>query len=375
MTAGRARSTVSIKKLDDGKWQVRWRESDGSQRARRFRTKAEATAFEASTLAEIASGKYVATASQTGTTVAELADLWLAASLHLAPGTLHTYRRDLNRYILPSFGMRRLRDVNSAAIQQFLGDEVKTLAPSSVHRHYRTMRTMFEWAKTAKILSTNPCDSVRPPKLTKDEPNFLTIEQIDALADAMPERYRAFVLVGAYGGFRFGELCGLRRGNVDGNKVKIVEQLSWRDGRALREPPKTLSSRRTVPLPSSVADILDSHLRQFSQPGADGLVFPNKADNPIAPSFRTNVWRPACYRAGLASRVRSGSSWKYENAPKIHDLRHTAVALAIAAGAHPKQIQARLGHASITTTLNTYGHLFATLDDDLTDRLDRLREI
>jgi hypothetical protein len=54
----------------------------------------------------------------------------------------------------------------------------------------------------------------------------------------------------------------------------------------------------------------------------------------------------------------------------FHDLRHTAVALAIAEGAHPKAIQARLGHASITMTLNTYGHLFPSLDVELADRLD-----
>lgn len=365
---------MSVKKLADGKWQVRWRESDGSQRARRFRTKAEATAFEATTMTSIRSGKYVSTATETGTSVAELAEQWLAASIHLAAGTLHTYRRDLDRYILPQFATWRLRDVSPEAVQQFLVRELKTLAPSSVHRHYRTLRTMFEWARAAKMVASNPCDTVRPPKLTRDEPNFLTVEQVDALADAMPERYRALVYVGAYGGLRFGELCGLRRSNVDGNKVTVVEQLSWRNGVMFREPPKTSSSRRTVPLPSSIADMLDGHLRQFSQPGPDGIVFTNKANNPISPSFRTNVWRPACFRAGLASRVRVGSSWKYENAPKIHDLRHTAVALAIAAGAHPKQIQARLGHSTITTTLNTYGHLFATLDDDLTNRLDALRE-
>jgi integrase len=60
-------------------------------------------------------------------------------------------------------------------------------------------------------------------------------------------------------------------------------------------------------------------------------------------------------------------------APTFHHLRHTSAALAIAEGAHPKAIQARLGHASITTTLNLYGHLFPSLDVELADRLDDLR--
>jgi integrase len=59
--------------------------------------------------------------------------------------------------------------------------------------------------------------------------------------------------------------------------------------------------------------------------------------------------------------------------PTFHHLRHTAAALAIAEGAHPKAIQARLGHASITTTLNLYGHLFPSLDVELAERLDEVR--
>jgi integrase len=62
-----------------------------------------------------------------------------------------------------------------------------------------------------------------------------------------------------------------------------------------------------------------------------------------------------------------------EPGPRFHDLRHHAAAVAIAAGAHPKAIQARLGHASITTTLNVYGGLFPSLDEELADRLDAAR--
>ena len=57
----------------------------------------------------------------------------------------------------------------------------------------------------------------------------------------------------------------------------------------------------------------------------------------------------------------------------IHDLRHTAVALMVAAGVHPKAIQARMGHASISVTLDRYGHLFPQIDAEVADALDRLR--
>ncbi|MDQ3662848.1 MAG: site-specific integrase [Actinomycetota bacterium] len=74
-------------------------------------------------------------------------------------------------------------------------------------------------------------------------------------------------------------------------------------------------------------------------------------------SFRSSHWLPATRKAGLEG-------------VRFHDLRHSAVALAIAQGAHPKEIQARLGHSSITTTLNVYAHLFPSLDEQLANRMD-----
>jgi hypothetical protein len=89
-----------------------------------------------------------------------------------------------------------------------------------------------------------------------------------------------------------------------------------------------------------------------------GLVFPNRAGKPIATSsFNTAHWKPAKRQAAL-DRLR----W--------HDLRHTAVALAIAQGAHPKAIQARLGHSSVQVTLDRYGHLFPELDAAIADGLE-----
>jgi hypothetical protein len=89
------------------------------------------------------------------------------------------------------------------------------------------------------------------------------------------------------------------------------------------------------------------------------LVFPHRAGNPIHPSsFNTAHWKPAKAQVGL-------------DGLRFHDLRHTAVALAIAQGAHPKAIQARMGHSSVQVTLDRYGHLFPELDADIADGLDK----
>ncbi len=76
----------------------------------------------------------------------------------------------------------------------------------------------------------------------------------------------------------------------------------------------------------------------------------------MSSSFWNNHFRPAKAKAGVQCRV--------------HDLRHTSVALAIAAGAHPKAIQSRMGHSSINVTLDRYGHLFPTLDENIATTFD-----
>jgi integrase len=121
-------------------------------------------------------------------------------------------------------------------------------------------------------------------------------------------------------------------------------------------PPKTRASRRTVGLPRAVVDALAEHLAPGGQP-AD-FVFTGPQGGPLrVAGFRYRMWRPATKQAGLEGL-------------RIHDLRHTAVALWIAAGASPKEVAVRAGHSSVSFTLDRYGHLYPESDASLRDRLD-----
>jgi integrase len=168
------------------------------------------------------------------------------------------------------------------------------------------------------------------------------------------------ILTAGYSGLRWGELIGLRRVNVELDKrvIVVVEQLVREKDQWARKPPKTRASRRRVAIPAALADELVRHIERFSNEGPDGLVFPNLAGNPPHPSsFNTNFWKPAKETVGLQG-------------VRFHDLRHTAVALAIAQGAHVKAIQLRMGHSSAQVTLDRYGHLFPELDVLIADGLD-----
>jgi integrase len=153
-------------------------------------------------------------------------------------------------------------------------------------------------------------------------------------------------------------LAGLRRRRVDllRRTVEVAEIVTEVRGELLVGPPKTRASRRRVGLPRAVTGELARHLGMLGD--LDELVFTAPQGGPLrVTAFRARVWRPATRAAGL-------------DGLRIHDLRHTAVALWIAAGANPKEVSARAGHASVSFTLDRYGHLYPEADDALRARLD-----
>src|SRR5699024_8685948 len=119
---------------------------------------------------------------------------------------------------------------------------------------------------------------------------------------------------------------------------------------------KTRAGRRTVPVPSVVADALREHLDRT----AGDLVFPAPEGGYLRRGlFRRRFWLPATKAAGL-------------DGLRAHDLRHTAVALWIAAGASPKEIAVRAGHSSVSVVLDRYGHLLPGQVDAVNDALDAM---
>ena len=188
---------------------------------------------------------------------------------------------------------------------------------------------------------------------------FLTPAEVGRLADAIDPRYRAMILVAAYAGLRVGELAGLRRDRVDilRGRVEVAEIAVEVRGALTFGPPKTKAGRRAIALPRSVTAELDTHLRTWS---ASAFVFPSPDGATLrVPAWRRRQWNPAVVAADLAPL-------------RPHDLRHTAVALWIAAGANVLEVARRAGHSSTSFTLDRYGHLFPEADTNLADRLDHL---
>jgi integrase len=167
------------------------------------------------------------------------------------------------------------------------------------------------------------------------------------------------VLVGADGGLRIGSWQGCAAARVDllRGTVEVAEIVTEVGGRLRMGPPKTRASCRAVGLPRAVEE-LATHLATPAEP--DALVVTAPKGGPLRViAFRARIWRPATRRAGL-------------DGLRIHDLRHTAVALWIAAGANPKEVAARAGHTSVSFTLDRCGHLYPESDAALRERLDAI---
>ena len=98
--------------------------------------------------------------------LADWAEEFLSLARRLSPSTQETYARDLQRYILPRFGTYRLGRLPADEIEDWLNDEIAAgLAPSSVHRHYRTLRRVLQVAVEKEQIPANPCDRVQPPRV------------------------------------------------------------------------------------------------------------------------------------------------------------------------------------------------------------------
>jgi integrase len=228
-------------------------------------------------------------------------------------------------------------------------------------KSYRLLSRILATAIESGYLTRNPCTIRGAASDPVGEMRFATVAEVAAVADAIPPRFRALVLVAAYTGLRWGELAGLRVKRVDllHRHITVAEQLLEVRGRLAFGPPKTGAGLRTVTLPAVAAEALAEHLSTYAEPGPDGLVFPVERGGPIRRSnFTRRVWIPAT-RAAAVEGLR------------FHDLRHTAATLAVAAGASTRELMVRMGHSSSAAALR-YQHVMAGRDAAIAAALDEL---
>ncbi len=353
-------ASISKREGRPNPWEVRYRTPDGRSRRRQFPRRVDAERFAATTEADKVRGDWIDPALGR-MTFGEWCDRWSAGLSHLRPTTLELNLGVVRVHLLPRFGARPLSSITTSDVKAMVADDLTggCYSSSSVRRHVIVLRTVLGAAMVEGRLGRNPCDGVKLPPESTREMRFLEPGQVVALADAIrPDCYRPLVLTAAYVGLRWGELAGLKVERVDPLRraIRVEEQLVEVGGGVQFGPPKTKAGRRTVSMPPTIARLLGEHM---SAPAVEssGLVFPTLTGRPMRRSNFRKVWGRATAEVGLDGLV-------------FHELRHTAAALAIAQGAHPLAIRDRLGHSSITVTMDTYGGLFPSLDEAIAEGLE-----
>lgn len=332
------------------RWRARYLDADGRERSQTFARKGDAEKFLVAVSADVLRGSYV-DPQRSKLAFETYAERWLAAQT-LAPSSRRTYEIYLRRRINPAIGQRGLGSLTPTDIRLFLKGLNAELSRTTVHHIHGLVSTILRAAIEDGYLAKNPCARTAPGKGRRVTIKPRSVEQVQALIDAIPDRYRVAAILGAGCGLRVGEVLGLRIGSIriEEGELAVVEQLQLLPGSppVLRQP-KTASSIRVVPLPQLVADAVVLHLGRW--PGEDedlllrsrtgGFVWPN--------SFNESVWRVAAKRAGQPSA-------------RFHELRHFYASALIQAGESVKTVQAALGHASAVETLETYAGLWPDSD-------------
>lgn len=347
-----------ITKTETGRWKARYRLPGGGSRARTWDRKVDAERWLRAELASRDRGRWV-DPNLGRVTFGEWWEEWAKSRVNLEPTTVARDESIGNRLVLSHFADARLSEIQAADVRAWVAALSATGYGSwTVRKAYQLLSGVLNAAVDDSIIGRNPAARVKLPPVRDQEMRFLTVEQVAELADAIDERYRALVLTAAYSGLRWAELAGLRvrRLALLRKQLTVAETLAEARGRVYFKNPKTAASRRTVTLPGFICDELAGHLARYP---SEDLVFTSTEGTPLRrTNFRRRTWLPA-----VAATV--GQPMRF------HDLRHTHAALLIAQGEHPKVIQDRLGHASIRTTLDTYGHLVEGLDRGVADRLEK----
>jgi integrase len=357
------------------RYDVRYRTPDGKTRTKTFKRRRDADRYVITVEADLLEGRWI-DPHKGRQTLSEWWAEWWPSVVDLRPSSRARDESVWRNHVRPAFGAIPLSAIDHQAIAQWIADLRATgLAPATVHKCHQILSKPLRAAVRAGRLAASPAESVPLPTVEREEMRFLTPSQVAELAERIDPRYRAFVIVGAYGGLRLGELLALRWSRVDllHKRVDVVETAVEVRGLVTVGPPKTRAGRRSVPLPRVAVDALRAHQTAF---GGSDLVFPAPdGGQGRAGLFRRRFWYPATVAAGLGElEVDEHTKRAHYSGLRIHDLRHTAVSLWIAAGASPKDIATRAGHTSVSVVLDRYGHLLPGHESTVNDALDALAD-
>jgi integrase len=327
-----------------------------------FRTLAEAKAARNAASVKVTEGTYIAPSRVTFIEFME--ERWLPAQVsRVRPGTLNLYWINWRR-VRPRLGGVELRALDAARLQALYGEllergakQGRPLGARSVQIVHAFLHRCLADAVRWGLVARNPADLVDRPHAPRTEIRAWSPVQVRAFLDSVAsDRLAALWRLIALTGVRRGEALGLRWVDVDltAPRISIQQSLVLVRNKILVSEPKTANARRAIDLdPETARQLALWHDRVESERASHpdvwhdtGLVFVEELGGPLHPRTVTRLFARAAARAGLP-------------AIRLHGLRHSHATAMLASGISPKIAQERLGHFSVSLTLDTYSHTLA----------------
>lgn len=343
---------------------------DGRRHHKQFSRKRDAENWLAAQRVEIATG--IHTPDRDSITIAEAGVLWLAACVarDLEPTTINQYRQHLNFHIIPLIGASKLNAISGPTVRAF-EDALRAggRSPAMVRKARASLGSLLADAVDRGLSARNAVRDSRSRRHAREDRRRRRLEisrdipdrsEVAALLRAAPERWRPFFMVTALCGLRASELRALRWSDVD-LRAGYLHVRQRADYRRTIGRPKSLAGERSVPIPPACRDALDTW-RASCPPGPLDLVFPTDRGTVQGLS---NIVRRVLHPTWIAAGVITAGKPKYTG---MHSLRHFAASWMLnraadgGLGLSLKQVQERLGHATLQMTADTYGHLFPAND-------------
>lgn len=332
-----------------------------------------------------------------GLTITEYAEHHFASQTNANDDTVEGYRRFLSHGLAP-LAHRTIGSLQRQEVVDWVKTRRKEVSYKTVKNEHAFLSSMLGRAVNERILSMNPAKGVKIPDGLRGEMTFLTPDEFNKLYAFIPDRWKHVPLLLAGTGLRWSELTALPVRNVDLNRRQLRVTQAWKYVKPNKKkgekgywyvgPPKTPRARRDVALTDDLVAILRP-LVDGKQPD-DFVVTAVRGGRLMQQKFHASVWAPAirlingmpAYEPHVTGKNYAHSREKQLDTatplevpigkfPRPHDLRHSHASWLLEQGISLHVLQYRLGHQSITTTVDRYGHLSPSSQSEARDATEK----
>lgn len=343
-----------------GKWFAKfyytnWQGIKKQKWKRGFATKKEALGFERDFLE-----KQSANPDMTFQNLYEIYMEDMAA--RLKQSTLLTKKTVLQTHILPFFGNKPINEIKASDVRRWQAKLMSS--PNNYSQTYlkkinTELNSIINYAKRFYDLNTNPCGKAGTiGKAKAEEMDYWTYDEYIAFREGVKDKLLSYICfeVLYWTGMREGELLALSPADIDlDNKTISINRTYQRiEGKDVFTSPKTRKSKRKIPIPDFLCQELSDYIQSRYMLDADERLFP------VTKSYLSHEMIRGCKNTGV-KKIR------------IHDIRHSHASLLINQGCDALMLADRLGHEKVSTTLNTYSHLFPHKQQELVHSLESLQ--